>query len=572
MAIIKKKPVAGTAPKTARRLVVKKKSAVVSEEIGSRPQRKVVKRKVETPEAVETRTSGGRVPEPKIIQHKFPDQNIVKDRNIEIRTLDNYTDEALFNYGSYVVEDRAVPEARDGLKPSHRAMLWSAIAHRPGTPYAKSARVVGKAIGEFHPHGDTACYGAGVTIANANPPLLEGKGNFGTPVDQPAAMRYSEMRMSRYSHLFMLDPGYLKAVPMVPNFSLDSTWPLYVPALLPTLLLSGNVTIPAYGVRAGNPSFDLKGVSELVMMGLQGKTITTDLVAKHLKVKHSYGPRCIDSDEHLKNLYHTGKGTLHFEPGIHVDYKTKTVVIQNFVPGTMANPESMAKRMREIAEMRGVSNVSDVSSSKNKLAGPYACAINVTAGRGVSEDDFYDLARSIQRKLTGSMSYDLGVVVRHADPDKKTQFARMNYAQFITQWLKYRISLEVRYLDVLHKAASHALHVLEGKIKVCASKQALDKAIHLIRTSKEPKAALMKEFKLSDDQAEAILSTQLRSLAKLALDDLKNSAQSKRDEIADIDGRLKAPGKSAAMDLKKRLATYLKNPDVTVSGAPIIAA
>lgn len=573
MAIIKKK--LAPAP-TRKKLVAKKPLSVTSEEIGSRPKRTVkkplAKATAKAMSANDGALSTARSMAPEIIKHKFPDGYTVLDANIEVRTLDNYTDEALFNYGSYVVENRAIPDLRDGLKPSHRAMLWSAVGHRPGTPYAKSARVVGKAIGEFHPHGDTACYEAGVTIANANPPLLEGKGNFGSPVDPAAAMRYSEMRMSLFSHLFMLDTGYLKAVPMVDNFSLDTKWPLYVPALLPTLLLAGNPTIPAYGVSAGNPSFELKGVADLVHLGLMGKEITTELVMKHLKVSHRFGTKCIDSEAHMKNFYGTGKGSLHYEPSINVDYKTKRIVVQNYVPRTMANAASTSARMQEMAAMKGVSNVSDASSSKNKLAGPYACAIEVEVGRGVNEDAFYDLARTIQRKLNGVESYDLGVVVRYADPDKKTRFARMNYAQFFRQWLTYRVNLESRYLKVLLDAAESALHILEGKIKVCVSKQALDRAIHLIRTASDPKAALMKEFKLSDAQAEAILSTQLRSLAKLALDDLKNTAQGKRDEIKDINGRIASPGKSAAADLKKRLATYLKKPDLTVSGIPVMTA
>lgn len=572
----RKKPLA--APPRKLTVVKKKGMAVTSEEIGSGTKKRVVKKPVAKASASATKAkrsanetlSTARTLTPELIKHKFPDNFAVLDANIEVRTLDNYTDEALFNYGSYVVENRAIPDLRDGLKPSHRAMLWSAIGHRPGTPFAKSARVVGKAIGEFHPHGDTACYEAGVTIANANPPLLEGKGNFGSPVDPAAAMRYSEMRMSQFSHLFMLDSGYLKAVPMVDNFSLDTKWPLYVPALLPTLLLAGNPTIPAYGVSAGNPSFELKGVADIVLHGLMGKEITTDLVMKHLKVAHRFGTKCIDNEAHMKHFYGTGKGSLHYEPDMHVDYKTKRIIIQNYVPRTMANAASTAARMQEIAAMKGVSSVSDSSSSKNPLAGPYACAIEIEVGRGVGEDAFYDLARAIQRKLNGVEAYDLGVVVRYADQDKKTRFARMNFAQFFRQWIIYRVNLETRYLNVLLEAAQSVLHVLEGKIKVCASKQALDRAIHLIRTASDPKAALMKEFKLSDAQTEAILSTQLRSLAKLALEDLKNSAQAKREEIKDINGRIAAPGKSAAADLKKRLATYLKKPDLTVSGIPVM--
>lgn len=489
-------------------------------------------------------------------------------------TIDSYTDRALFNYGSYVVEDRAIPELRDGCKPSHRAMLWS--LHVEGATFAngtvkKSAKVVGTAIGAFHPHGDTAVYGAGVTIANYNPPLIHGVGNFGSPVDGAAAMRYTEMRVSRFSSLFMLDKDYLQAVPFVENYSEDMKWPLYLPALLPVLLLGGNPTIPAYGVRAGNPAFDLYGVTKLVNAGLRGRTITDADCAKYLRPQHMTGSECVSKDAEIKELIATGRGSLKYAPRMTADWKRKMIIIQSYSPVTLTGSDvNVEKTLQKIAAINGVAHAYDNSSSKNKDAGPYGCAIYVIPNRQVGEDRFYELVLEIRdRILTKSESYDLGVTIRQ--PGKKTIFRRMAFAEYLNHWVQYRINLEVRMLDALLGTARRDLHIVEGKLTICKSKDSIDKAIHLIRTSTDPKQALMKAFKLDEAQVEAVLSMQLRSIAKLALGELQNVRANLLASINGYEARKKEPGKSAAVVTTTRVKQYAKMPDATVSGIPVFS-
>lgn len=491
------------------------------------------------------------------------------DTCIEDKELHEYTDRALFEYGSYVVQDRAVPELRDGLKPSHRAMLWSAVELGlwPTGSFSKSAKVVGHAIGSYHPHGDVACYDAGVSIANFNPPLLWGAGNFGTPVDSPAAMRYSEMKLSRFSYLFMADSRYLKAVPYHQNFSEDKMWPVYMPALLPMLLLAGNPTIPAYGVRSGNPSFELAGVAQLTLAALRGRKITARDMLSKLVVQHPYGAQCVADDEQLSTLISTGRGSLPFHPQMIADYKRKLIVLQSYSPQALSNAASVEKTIRALADMKGVSQVMSSGGKKNPDSGTYGCAIAITVGRGVSEDDFYNMVHAIRKRLTKNESYQLGVTIRRLG--EKSKFSHCNFPAFLNNWAKYRISLEIDYLNYFKQQALDALHVVNGKLVVVATKDSLDRAIHIIRTAKEPKAALMKEFKLDDAQVEAILSMQLRSLAKLVLDELKTTKAKLVAEIKDYDRRLQDPGTSAAVDLKDRLKKYLAKPDQTVSGLPV---
>lgn len=492
------------------------------------------------------------------------------DANITDVEIHDYAAEALYIYGSTVVEERAIPELRDGLKPSHRAMLYSLFVM--GIPTyngsvrgaVKSAKVVGTAMGNYHPHGE-ATYGAGVTIANWNPPLIHGIGNFGSPIDSPAAHRYSEMMMSRFSSLFMCDKRYMKVVPMIPTFSGDDEWPLYMPALLPTMLVSGNPTIPAYGVSAGSPSFGLRGVIKLVLGGLRrGGKLTDAECIKYLRVRHKWGTRCVSQEQDIADLITSGKGSLYYSPPLKTDWKTKTITIQSFSPAAISNIESMDKMLAALSALQGVSRAYDNASKRNKDSGPYGCAIRIECGR-VSEDQFYEIAKKVEQMMTKTERYDMGAVI-HIVGETKALFRRMSIPQFLNLWIQYRIKLEISYLQFYKKETEDLLHIILGKLKVCASKQSIDKAIHLIRTSSDPKAALMREFKIDDRQAESILSMQLRSIAKLAVQSLQEERDQLRATVADYDARLEKPGESARADLVDRVKRYFKSPDTTVSG------
>ena len=492
------------------------------------------------------------------------------DANITDVEVQEYAREALFIYGSTVVEERAIPELRDGLKPSHRAMLYSLCVM--GVPVyngsvrgaVKSAKVVGTAMGNYHPHGD-ATYGAGVTIANWNPPLIHGIGNFGSPTDSPAAHRYSEMMMSRFSSLFMCDKRYLKVVPMIPTFSGDDEWPLYMPALLPTMLVSGNPTIPAYGVSAGSPTFGLRGVIKLVLGGLRrGGNIKDSECVKYLRIRHKWGTNCVSSEQDIADLITNGKGSLYYCPPIKADWKTKTIIIQSFTPAALSGLPSMGKTLDALSKIQGVSRTYDNASKRNKDAGPYGCAVCVECGR-VSEDQFYEIAKKVEQYLTKSEHYDTGAVI-HIEGEDKALFRRMSITKFLNLWIQYRIKLETRYLEYYKKETEDILHIIMGKLKVCATKQSVDRAIHLIRTASDPRAALMKEFSLDERQADSILNMQLRSIAKLAIQSLTGERDQLRATIADYVERLKNPGESARADLVDRVSRYFKNPDVTVSG------
>ncbi|EBY9527445.1 hypothetical protein D5P86_00505 [Salmonella enterica subsp. enterica serovar Infantis] len=482
------------------------------------------------------------------------DESLIRDEN-----LADYTRRALFQYGSYVVEDRAIADYRDGLKPVHRALLWSLsdLGLRPGGAFKKSARTVGDALGKYHPHGDAACYGAMVTIANTVPPAVAGQGNWGDPVAPAAAMRYTEAKMSKFAGSFLLDPDYLEVTPMVDNFSNDMKIPLYLPALLPYMLFNGSVPAPAYGVKCGNPSFSFTSVAKVVCDMLNGKEYSAKKLADTLKINHEYGCLDVSSDEDFLALMATGRGKVTYEPQMKIDEKTKTITIQTYVPGGMSNNATITKKLEKIAEWSGVVSASNASSKKNKDAGPWGAAFAIKC-RG-SEDQLYELATKIQREVTSSINYSLGVTVRRADASNK--FMYLSYVNYFKAWVAYRIKLETAMLKNKLAKAERQLYLNEVYLWAVDNMDKLLKALPKVLMAKDPDEMLAKIFKIKLESAKIILDRQVRKLARLERAALAQKVKELKAEIADYKGGLKEPGKYAAAGTAAKVKAYLKSPD-----------
>lgn len=482
--------------------------------------------------------------------------------------ITDYTKRALKEYGTYVVSDRAVPDFRDGLKPSHRAILWSAfeLGLHPNSPVKKAARTVGDAIGKYHPHGDTAAYGAMVTIANTAIPAIHGQGNWGSPLAPAAAQRYTEAKLSKFSALFLLDRNYLSVTQMIPNFSEDMKIPLHLPALLPTLLLFGSPTVPAYGVRAGNPTFSFKSVCKVVLDMLNGKTYTDAKLAKTLEVRYDYNCHVVTPEEDYVEMIATGKGTVVTRPVLEASWEEKRIYIKSFAPGGTAgsfdSAKSVAKQLNRITDLQGVSSACPENSKRNKNAGTMGVLYIITPVRGIKEDDFWALAEKIENMLTFKAPYALGITVRKEDRND-TRFHFLGYLNLLEQWVKYRVQLETRLIAKLIADADADLEIQEGYARVCTTEADLQKCIKIIRTAEddEVKPKLKKAFKLTDRQVDAVLDLRLRRLGKMAISEVKNAIAELQERIACLQKEAKQPAARAAKDLKERVAKYLKNPD-----------
>lgn len=437
--------------------------------------------------------------------------------------LHNIVEEQMRNYGAYVVENRAVPDFRDGLKPVHRAILWSMyeLSLHHNKPYKKSARTVGEAIGRFHPHGDMSTYGAMVTLANTAPALVEGYGNFGDHIEGAASHRYTEARLSKFSDHILLDPQYLAVVPKDKNFSGDCEWPRYLPAKLPVQLLIGSPTVPAFGVRAGNPPFAIDGVIKLVRAAVSGKTITPEHCLKYLQFNFRWGGECVSGDDELLEFFREGYGNLSFQPEFELDYAKKQFRILSVCPG-FSSEATINTALSKVAELKGVTRAYDAGGSGK---GKYNICYVVEFGR-VSEDEMFNIAEKALKIVSGKGSFDLGYTTRNP---KGATFGRSGVHEFINRWAKYRIALELAVLRHLIKEEDKKLARQELVEWAVLNRETVFDALN----SGDPDAYLIKHGKVTPEFASEVLSLQVRTLAKLNLAKI-------REKKAEIKAQIKA--------------------------------
>lgn len=495
---------------------------------------------------------------------RFPMKNQPEETIID-RGAAKFSEDALRLYGSYVVEDRAVPDFRDGLKPVHRSLLWSLndLSLRPTSGYKKSARTVGDTIGKYHPHGDGAAYGAMVTIANTMPPAVDGQGNWGTPVNSAAAMRYTEARMSKFTHLFMLDPKYLEVVPKIANFSGDAEIPLYLPALLPYALFNGNVPAPAYGVKAGNPSFSFKSVAKVVIAMLKGKELNAKKLAKVLEIQHAFGCEDVTEPEAFEEMLSTGKGAITYRPMMEIDFDKRTVHLRSFVPAGLSSTAAIDSTLAKIISIDGVKKAFSKQGKKTKGSGPYG-AMFVVQCQKVDDDRFNAILDKVERLVTNTVNYRLGITIRKVDD--ANAFKYLDYPTFFAQWVKYRIGLETKLIKHLIAKAERDLHVNEVYLFAVENMDAILKALPKVLTAKDPDATLAKILSIPVEDATIILDRKVRQLAKMEAAALKEKINQIKQDLKQLAKDLKAPGERAANDTLDRVKKYLKNPDKNKSG------
>ena len=471
-------------------------------------------------------------------------------------TMVDFSKNALFNYGSYVVEERAVPDFRDGLKPVHRRLIYAMfeLGLKHTAKYRKSAYVVGLTLGKYHPHGDAAAYGALVNLANTAPKAVEGQGNWGSPVDNAAAQRYTECRLSAFSDLFLLEPDYIKVVPYEPNYDDTSTIPMYLPSTIPTLLLLGNAGGIAYGVRACNPSFHFEGVAKLTQLALKGRKITPELCFEHLQIDAPFGSRCVSSPDELKQFITTGRATLKYVPQIVVNEKLKRVEIKSYAPG-FASLDGIDKHAERVCKIPGVSKWHSNCGKKNKNAGPHGCYYYVEVKRGTSDQQLYDIADAMEKSLTGSEYYSLGITIRR---EGKNGFHYCTYAKFITTWAKYRLKLELDYLARLISQAQIELDRYELLLYAVQNRKQILSILQKALEAKSPDEYLAKALKIAVPKAKAILDMQVRKLAKLEEHDLLSTIKEIRLNIKQLKLDTKDPTPRTIKHLVKTVNTFMK--------------
>lgn len=425
--------------------------------------------------------------------------------NIEHIPVGEYAEKAYLDYSMYVILDRALPHIGDGLKPVQRRIVYamSELGLKSTSKFKKSARTVGDVLGKFHPHGDSACYEALVLMAQPfsyRYPLIHGQGNFGSPDDPKsfAAMRYTESRLSAYADVLLseLEEG---TVDWVPNFDGTLREPSLLPARVPNVLLNGTTGI-AVGMATDIPPHNLIEVINAVVHLLDNpESSLTDIF------HHVHGPdfpteaEIITPKADIKTLYRTGNGAIRMRA---VYQEEDEEVIITALPYQVSGSkvlEQIAQQMQD-KKLPLVSDLRDESDHENPTRLVIVPRSNRVDIQALMDHLFAttDLERSYR--------VNLNVIGINGKPQVK------GLLQILTEWVEFRKTTVKRRLQYRLDEITHRLHILKGLIIVYLN---LDEIIRIIRKEDEPKPVLIKRFKLSDEQVDAILDTRLRHLARL---------------------------------------------------------
>lgn len=502
------------------------------------------------------------------VQFKLPDT--IKSHTVTREKLTSFARRNLFEYGQYVVQDRAVPEFRDGLKPVHRHILYAmAQLNLFGNDFKKCARVVGDTIGKYHPHGDVSTYGALVTLANTVPNLIKGRGNFGSPTDGPAAQRYTECKLSDYSKLFLLDKGYMEVVPKIDNYDNSEKIPLYLPSLLPTMLLIGNSGGIAYGVRACNPAFEIEGVTKLIDIVLSKGSVTDADCVKHLVIQAPYGSTCVATKEELADFITTGRAkSIKYCPQVQADYKNKIVEIVSYSPGFQSE-EMVSKKRDKIRELPEVSRWVSDCGEKRPNAGPYGAYYYVIPKRGISDDGLSALVTKIKKILTGSEFYNLGLTINNINGNAK--FLYCNFSTYIKNWVRYRVELECRYLENIIEKRERDLWEYNVQMYACINKDQILEVMKKALDKDDPDTYAAKALKIPIEQATYIIELKMRRLAKLEINSIKEKIKAATVDIKGWKKDLSNPNPRISASLNESVNKYKKIVQTAIDDSKKIA-
>jgi topoisomerase-4 subunit A len=467
------------------------------------------------------------------------------DQGLEQRSLSSYAEQAYLDYSMYVILDRALPHIGDGLKPVQRRIVFamSELGLKANTKYKKSARTVGDVIGKYHPHGDSAAYEAMVLMAQPfsyRYPLVDGQGNWGSPDDPKsfAAMRYTESKLSKYADVLLSELGQGTAN-WRPNFDATIDEPEILPARVPNVLLNGTTGI-AVGMATDIPPHNLNEVVNACLHLLDSpKATVVDLMA-HIKAPDfPTDAEIITSQAEILNAYETGRGSVKMRA---VWSKEDGDIIVTALPFQASGSkilEQIATQMRN-KKLPMVEDLRDESDHEN----PTRLVITPRSNRvdTVALMDHLFATTDLERSYRINMNI-IGIDGRPAV---------MNLRRILKDWLSFRTDVTRRRLDYRLQKVDKRLHLLDGLLIAFLN---IDEVIHIIRTEDEPKPALIARFNLSDTQAEYILDTKLRQLARLEEVKIRAEQDELAQEKAELERLLGSDARLKTLVKKELIAT-----------------
>ncbi len=413
------------------------------------------------------------------------------------------------DYAMSVIVGRALPDVRDGLKPVHRRILFgmNEMGLAPTRPYRKSAKIVGEIMGNYHPHGDSAIYDTLVRMAqdfNMRNPLVDGQGNYGSmDGDPPAAMRYTEARLTKLSEEMLADIDK-ETVDFGPNYDESRTEPLVLPAKVPNLLVNGAGGI-AVGYATNIPTHNLAEVVNGLIQLLDNPALTIPQLMKTIPGPDFPTAGFIYGTEGIKKAYETGRGllTLRAKAAIETDERTdRDRIIVTEIP-YQVNKASLIEKIAELVQERKIEGISDIRDESDRDG----VRIVIEIKRGdIPLVVLNNLYKHTQLQTTFGV---IMLALVHNRPEV------LNLKQILEAFVEHRREVVVRRTAFELRKAEERAHILEG-LKIALDN--LDAVIALIRRSPSPdeaRAGLMQQFRLSELQANAILEMRLQRLTQL---------------------------------------------------------
>ncbi len=416
------------------------------------------------------------------------------------------------DYAMSVIIGRALPDVRDGLKPVHRRILYTmkVLGNDWNKPHKKSARIVGDVIGKYHPHGDAPVYDALVRLAqpfSIRYPLIDGQGNFGSiDGDPPAAMRYTEVRMSRIAHELLLDLEK-ETVDWVPNYDGTLKEPVVLPTRLPNLLLNGSSGI-AVGMATNIPPHNLREIIDAMIAYLDNPFISLEELMKIVPGPDFPTGGIICGQEGIKEAYLSGKGTIRIRGRTKTEQrKGKEFLVITEIPYQVCKAK-LIKKIAELIKTKRIDGISEIRDESDR-----------TGIRVVIELKNGENKKTILNQLYAYTPLEISYgIIMLALVNNRPLI--LGLKDLIHYFLEHRREVIVRRTRYELKKAREQAHLLEG-LKIAV--EHLDQVIALIRGSANPKQAkeyLMAKLPLSEQQAQAILDTKLQRLTKLERDKL----------------------------------------------------
>ncbi|EPR7549881.1 DNA topoisomerase IV subunit A [Vibrio fluvialis] len=424
---------------------------------------------------------------------------------VEQLPLRKFTEDAYLNYSMYVIMDRALPYIGDGLKPVQRRIIYamSELGLSASAKYKKSARTVGDVLGKYHPHGDSACYEAMVLMAQPfsyRYPLVDGQGNWGAPDDPKsfAAMRYTEAKLSKFAEVLLSELGQ-GTVDWQPNFDGTMKEPKMLPARLPHILLNG-VTGIAVGMATDIPPHNVREVAAATIHLIDNPQASLPDLMQYVKgPDYPTEAEIISPQIELEKVYRTGRGSVRMRA---VWHKEGSDIVISALPHQVSGAkllEQIANQMRA-KKLPMVEDLRDESDHEN----PTRIVIVPRSNRVDCDLLMNHLFASTD--LERSYRVNLNMIGLDNRPQVK------GLVSILSEWIQFRReTVRSRLQHRLDKVLAR-LHILEGLLIAYLN---IDEVIEIIRTEDDPKAVLMARFRITDIQADAILDTKLRHLAKL---------------------------------------------------------